>query len=68
MTKAKDVPSGDQSNAVTPPFSSVICSASPPETLMRQMLALPLRDETKATNLPSGDQRGSLDDLSPRVI
>ena len=34
---------------------------------MRQMLALPLRDETNAIVLPSGDQRGSLDDLSPRV-
>ena len=68
MTKAMAVPSGDHSSADTPPFSSVTCSASPPDTSMRQMLALPLRDETKAIVRPSGDQRGSLDDLSPRVI
>src|SRR5690349_20333350 len=34
---------------------------------MRQMLALPLRDDRKAIALPSGDHRGSLDDFSPRV-
>ena len=34
---------------------------------MRQTLALPLRAEMNAIVRPSGDQRGSLDDFSPRV-
>ncbi len=48
------LPSGDQSNAPTPPFSSVIISASPPAGLIRQTLALPLREREEAEPLAVG--------------
>ena len=75
IRKAIALPSGDQSIARTPPFSSVSASASPPSTRMRQTLgfgSLPSlsfgpRPERKAIHFPSGDQAGSVDDLSPEV-
>src|SRR5688500_18135729 len=67
MMNATDVPCGDHSKVVTPPFSFVTSSASPPATLMRQTFALPLLDVMNPIHLPSGDHRGSVADLSPRV-
>src|SRR4029079_7158990 len=77
ISNAMRDPSGDQLGSLTPPFSSVSSSASPPSTRMRQRLglgslpslpslALP-RAETNAIHLPSGDQVGAVDDLSPPV-
>ena len=68
ITKAIDLPSGDQSNALTDPFSVVICSASPPATRMRKTCDFPpLRPERNPIQCPSGDQAGAVEDLSPRV-
>ena len=75
MRNAIDFPSGDHSIAETLPFSSVIASASPPSTRIRQTfvrgslpsLSLGPRAERNAIHFPSGDQAGLVEDLSPEV-
>ena len=52
------VPSGDQSGPPAPVGTSVTRRASPPSAGMIQIWLEPSRSETKASDRPSGDQRG----------
>src|SRR5580692_3378889 len=67
MIKAIIFPSGLQLKLLTPVFTSVILSASPPRREMRYRLLLPSRLLMKATWLPSGLHLGLELFLSPCV-
>src|SRR5215472_2562100 len=64
-------PSGDQAKSSTPPFVSVIFSASPPRRFQTQSWSFSresVRDERNARLLPSGEKRGWVCVSSPNVM
>jgi hypothetical protein len=62
------LPSGAQVKFDTAVSDFVSCTASPPSALMaKTWLRSPTRGLVNAIQRPSGDQRGLVEDLSPRV-